>query len=169
MLFDAIERHHARLLENPTVLEGVKERVAIYDSVALARGKPLKAYVNVGGGIASLGGAQNGRLIPPGLTRRLARHSYPNRGVLNVLADRGLPVIHLLQVERLAREYDIVDKSGVPAKAGKGLLFVKYRYNLWVVGAAAALVFGLNFLVLRMDIRHKILGKPHPEERTVVS
>ena len=167
LLVDAAQRHHAELLDQPTVLDAVKARVAIYDSIAKVRGKPIKVYVNVGGGIASLGGSQNGRLIPPGLTRRLARHSYPNRGVLNVLADRGLPVIHLLQVQKLARAYDIVDEAGNPAKDGKGLLFVRLRYNLWVTGAAAALLLALNFLVLRMDLRHKILGQPHPEERTI--
>jgi len=117
----------------------VKERVALYDSVSLVRGRPIKLYVNVGGGIVSLGGAQNGRLIPPGLTRRLASRSYPNRGVINVMAERGLPVVHLLQVERLARDYEITDVAGEAARPGGELMFIQYRYNLWIVGAAAAL------------------------------
>ena len=167
LLLDAIERHHAILLDNATVLDAVHARVALYDSVAQARGRAIKAYVNVGGGIASLGGAQNGRLIPAGLTRRLARHSYPNHGALNVFADRGLPIVQLLQVEKLARDYDITDDAGNTPKPGRGLLFIRYRYNLYIVGAVAALLLGLNFFVLRMDLRHKILGQPHPERTRV--
>ena len=167
LLLDAIQRHHVTLLDQATTFDAVKARVALYDSVAVARGRPIKVYVNVGGGVASLGGAQNGNLIPAGYTRRLARRTYPNRGVINVMADRGLPVIHLLQVEKLARLYDITDNSGSPARPGQGLLFIKYRYNLWIVGAAAALVLGLNLFVLRLDLRHKLLGQPHPERNVV--
>lgn len=167
LLQDAIERHRARLFDQPTVFEAVKARVALYDSIAAARGRPIKVYVNVGGGIASLGGAQNGHLIPPGYTKRLARRSYPNRGTLNVLADRGLPVVHLLHVEKLARLYDIAGETGEPVKPGRGLLFIKYRYNLWIVGGVAALLLALNFFVLRMDLRHKLLGQPHPERNVV--
>lgn len=167
LLIDAVSRHRARLLETPGVLEAVKERVALYDSVARLRGRPIKLYVNVGGGIVSLGGAQNGRLIPPGLTRRLAPRSYPNRGVINVLAERGLPVLHLLQVERLARDYGITDAAGETPRPGSGLLFIQYRYNLWIVGAAAALVLLVNLFVLRLDLRHKLLGHPHPERMAI--
>jgi poly-gamma-glutamate system protein len=163
LLADAIERHHAALLDQATVLEAVQARVALYDSIARVRGRAVKVYVNVGGGIASLGGSQNGHLIPPGLTRRLKRRSYPNHGVINVYADRGLPVIHLLQVERLARAYSITDESGETVKPGRGLLFIRYRYNLWIVGGVAAIVLALNFVVLRLDLRHKLLGQPHPE------
>ena len=163
LLHDAIERNHVRLLETPSLMEAVRARVALYDSVAAARGKPIRLYVNVGGGAASLGGAQNGRLIPPGLTRRLAHRSYPNRGVINTLAERGIPVLHLLQVEKLAREYGISDPSGPRVPPGKGMLFIKYKYNLWIVGGAAALVLLTNLFVLRLDLRHKLMGQPHPE------
>ena len=163
LLVDAIQRSGARLLDPPTVFEAVRQRVALYDSVAAARGKPIALYVNVGGGVASLGGAQNGRLIPPGLSRRLTTRNYPNRGVINVLGERRIPIIHLLQIEKLAREFDITDGAANPEKPGEGMLFVKYRYNLWIVGAAALLVLLVNLFVLRLDIRQQVLGQPHPE------
>jgi poly-gamma-glutamate system protein len=167
LVLDAIERNQARLFDQVSVFDAVKARVALYDSVAHARGKTIKLYVNVGGGVASLGGAQNGRLIPAGLTHRLAARSYPNRGVINVFAERGIPVIHLLQVQPLARAYEITDAAGAEVKPGSGLLFVKYKYNLGIVGGAATLLLLSNLLVLRLDIRHKVLGQPHPERNRV--
>jgi poly-gamma-glutamate system protein len=163
LLRDAIDRNHVRFLDPVTVFEAVRERIALYDSVATARGRPIRIYINVGGGVASLGGAQNGRLIPPGLSPRLTTRNYPNRGVINVFGERRIPVIHLLQVERLAREFEITDAAGEPVKPGGGLLFVKYRYNLLIVAAAASLVLFANLFVLRHDIRQKLLGQPHPE------
>ncbi|MEP7027140.1 MAG: poly-gamma-glutamate system protein [Candidatus Eisenbacteria bacterium] len=167
LIVDSIERNHVPLLDSPGVLEAVKSRVALYDSVAKVRGKAIRLYVNVGGGVASLGGAQNGRLIPAGLTRRLARRSYPNHGVIIVMADRGLPVIQLLNVERLAREFSIVDERGARAKPGQGLLFIKYRYNLWLVSGAALVILLANFFVLRTDLHHRLLGQDHPERNPI--
>lgn len=166
LLVDAIERNHARLLDSPNLLEAVRQRVAIYDSVAAARGKPIKLYVNVGGGLASLGGAQNARLVPPGLTFRLAARNYPNRGVLNVLAERRIPVLHLLEVEKLAMRLGIQEAAtGTTVRPGTGLLFVKYKYNLLLVIASAITILLANLFVLRLDLRHQILGRPHPERR----
>ena len=163
LLADAIERNGARVLQPATTLEAVKQRTALYDSVAAVRHKSIVLYVNVGGGVASLGGAQNGRLIPAGLSRRLTNKNYPNRGVINVLGERGIPVIHLLQVEKLARTFDITDSADNAARPGQGLLFVKYRYNLWVVACSAAIVLLANLAILRRDVRQQLLGQPHPE------
>ena len=163
LLRSAIDRNGAIYLEPASVFEGVKQRVAIYDSVANARHKFIRCYINVGGGVASLGGAQNGRLIPPGLSRRLTTRNYPNRGVINVLGERQLPVIHLLQVEKLAREFDVVDSGMSPVKPGSGLLFIRYRYNLWIVVSSAIFLLLANLFVLRHDLRQQWLGRPHPE------
>ncbi len=166
LLADAIARNHVRLLESSNLIEGVRQRVAIYDSIAAARGKTIRLYVNVGGGLASLGGAQNARLIPAGLTFRLAARNYPNRGALNVLAERRIPVIHLLDVAKLATRLEIRDPStGATVRPGKGLLFIKYRYNLVIVCASALAILLANLLVLRLDLRHQLLGRPHPERR----
>lgn len=167
LIVDAIERNHVTRLESDHVPEAVRMRVALYDSLAAAHKRPIKLYVNVGGGVVSLGGAQNGRLIPPGYTRHLAARSYPNHGVVNVMAERGIAVVHLLQVEKLAREFGITEDSGETVKPGKGMVFIKYKYNLWLVVAAALVVFAANLLVLRMDIRHKLLGQPHPERTPI--
>ncbi len=164
MLLDAIERNGTRLIDPPTLLDGVRQRVALYDSVATARGKRIKLYINVGGGVASLGGAQNARLIPAGLITRLAAKNYPNRGVINILADRGIPLVHMLDVEKMARYFGILEEgSEETVRPGKGLLFIKFRYNLWIVAVSAAALLLLHVVVLRLDIRQKILGQPHPE------
>ncbi len=163
LLHEACARNGVHLLEPPNLFEAVKLRTALYDSVAAARGKKIVMYINVGGGVASLGGAQNARLIPAGLTRRLAARNYPNRGVINVLAERHMPVVHLLEVKKLARTFGISDASAAPVRAEHGLLFIKYRYNLWTVSVAALLVLAANLFVLRLDLRQQLLGRAHPE------
>jgi poly-gamma-glutamate system protein len=163
LLSDAVQRNGVRLLDPPSLFEAVKQRVALYDSVARASGKRIRMYVNVGGGAASLGGAQNGRLIPAGLTHRIAARNYPNRGVINVLGERRMPILHLLQVQKLAREFGIVDSGSNAVKPGAGLLFIRYRYNLWLVALSTAILFATNLVFLRHDIRQQLVGRPHPE------
>jgi len=162
-MLDAMQRHGVREIQTETLLDSVRQRVAIYEAVATEHKKPIKLYVNVGGGLASLGGTQNSRLIPAGLTLRLTARNYPNRGVINVFAERGTPILNLLEVERLARQFGITDSGGEPVEAGAGLVFIKYRYNLWIAGLSALLLLGANFFILRLDLRQQILGLPHPE------
>ena len=163
LLQQAIQRNGVRLLENATVLDAVHARTALYDSIATSMGRKITCYINVGGGVASLGGAQNARLIPPGLTMRLARRNYPNRGVINVYGEHGVPIIQMLDVKRLARRYGILDKNGQSPKPGQGFVFVRYRYNLLLVSLLAIILTLVNLFVLRMDLRQKMLGRPHPE------
>ena len=163
LIHDAINASGARMIEPSNLLEAVRKRVSIYDRVSRTRGKEIRMFVNVGGGVASVGGAQNARLIRTGLSRKLVERTYPNRGVLNVFAERGVPVIHLLEVEQLARRYGIVDRYDEPAPVGKGPLFLTMKYNLWLVASSALLLFVACLFVLRRDLRHQMLGKPHPE------
>src|SRR5262245_15583530 len=44
LLLRAIERNGARLIDAPNLLEAVKQRVAIYDSIAAARRKPIRLF-----------------------------------------------------------------------------------------------------------------------------
>lgn len=166
LLTDAIRRNGVKLLDSESLLDAVRERVELYDRDSLLRHKKIAAYINVGGGLASLGGAPNARLIPSGLTLRLEERNYPNRGVLNIFAERGVPIIHLLEVEKLARVAGVTDDSDQPFRAGDGPLFVSYRYNLWVVCGSLLLLLGANAVVLRRDVRHRMMGRPNPERTT---
>ena len=74
LLLDAVKRNHVELifsgnLENILESSGslrsnIERRMEIYDKYS--KGRKYEAYVNIGGGLASLGSSQNGRLIPSG-------------------------------------------------------------------------------------------------------
>ena len=84
------------LLEERTLEESIDRRMAIFDE---ARGrKPYDVYVNVGGGLASLGASANGKLVKPGLSIGLGLHNFPRKGAMVLMGERGVPVIHVLDV-----------------------------------------------------------------------
>lgn len=110
----AIARHGATYVREGTpaaVERDARRRMEIY----FAEGRPA-AFVNVGGNVTSLGWVaeaallENGLLLPagqnPGPGIRASRGvpvvNSPRRGVIFRMFEKGVPVLHLLNIERLA-------------------------------------------------------------------
>ncbi len=90
---DFINENH---LEN-----SIAKRLEIYEKEA--KGKPIKAFINVGGGIASLGNTINGKLDPSRIDRILPMRNFPVRGVMIQMGQEEIPIIHLLNINKLLR------------------------------------------------------------------
>lgn len=65
-----------------------------------------KAFVNVGGALTSLGGSER-QVFPAGLIRQLELPPEPRRGVIARMIADGVPVVHLLDVRKLASRYGL--------------------------------------------------------------
>ena len=106
----AIARHGAEYVREGTaqdVAADVERRMALY------RGAPAsKAYVNVGGGVSALGWVAEAALLDNGPLDRMPASSSPQRGLLFRFFEQGVPVIHLLNIDRLAAEYAIPSTPG---------------------------------------------------------
>jgi poly-gamma-glutamate system protein len=89
--------------------EEVAYRVAFYDRAAASRGRPIRAFVNVGGSAVDVGAGGAGEaLIAPGLSHpQLGPYETSKTGVIGRMAARHLPIINLVDVSRLAGRYDI--------------------------------------------------------------
>ncbi len=160
LIRSAIERNHVEFVNLPTLQASIARRMEIYDSSAGRR--PIACYVNIGGGSASVGGSANAKLIPPGLTQHLAVKNFPTRGVINLMAEKGLPVINLLDVEKIALKYDL--PAEVTEKApnlGEGSLFFKDRYSVSSTVILAIVLAVVIFVVIRIDVKHYLLRKQH--------
>ena len=105
----AIRRSGLPEVSGATHEEIVARRMEVYLTGAGPRA--IKAFVNVGGASASVRLCDQSR-IPPGVVARLPRCTEGSQGVMHRFAAGGVPVIHLLQVNRLARRYGIAGKVG---------------------------------------------------------
>lgn len=97
---DAIVRHGGIYLrEGPSadVSEICRQRMAIYSETGLP-----KAFVNVGGALSALGWINEAALLENGLLYRVPASNSPMRGLIFQMFEQGVPVIHLLNIERLA-------------------------------------------------------------------
>lgn len=99
------------LLDEPDLESAVSARLGLYDRAAA--GKPIKAFVNVGGSWVNLGLDSKVLGVKPGLNMRggpseIRDFPPPDKsGMIFAMARRGVPVIHLLFVRGLCQEYGI--------------------------------------------------------------
>ncbi len=147
----AAERNDIPLLYERDLAASIQKRIELYSEAAA--GQPIKAYVNIGGGLASLGHSENGTLIPSGFNIHLPLRNYPARGVVHHFAGRGLPILHLYNIVDLAQAYGLGPMRVPLPGVGTGAVFVEERYDLRLAGVAAAVTLILLIAVIRLDER----------------
>jgi len=158
LIRQAVRRNGVRLIEDSTLEQTIAHRMDLYRE--LSKGKPIAAYVNIGGGVASLGGSQNARLIPSGLTQHLAVRNFPVRAVINQFAEQGLPVINLSSVEEIAARYGLpVEVGEKEPELGEGPLFFKDRYSIVSTSILTILLGVVVFIIMRLDVRHYLFRR----------
>jgi poly-gamma-glutamate system protein len=107
----AIIREKIRLtglpvIEEPDLASNVRARMAVYETGAA--GKRIAAFVNIGGSWANMGVDPSILELRPGLTEVNKIPPREKRGVIQEMASRGVPVIHLLFIRGLA------ERCGLP-------------------------------------------------------
>lgn len=148
LLREAISRNGIPLIERPILEQAVDRRIAVYDSVAAAAGG-VKAYVNIGGSSASIGNTQSANLIPAGVNTRLRPYNWAQRGVLHHYAKKHVPVIHILNIERIAETYGLPITPETVPPVGDGEIFHREAYDLRFTVPILAMYLVLCFGVLR--------------------
>lgn len=155
LIYSAITRNNVFFINEEYLERSIEKRMNIYKEHA--GNKPIKAFINVGGGIASLGSVENSQFIPTGLIESLPVKNYPSSGVLIKMADKKIPVIHLLNVTQLAEKYGLpVSPKPIPLP-GSGDVFVKKQYNvlLTVIVTSILIVLIVTVFILEQK-RHKM-------------
>lgn len=168
LIKEAIKRNNVHLIAEPTLEDNINKRMQVYQEES--KGKPIACYINIGGGVASVGGSQNARLIPPGLTLLLGVKNFPVRAVINQMAEQGMPVINLLEVEKIAQKFNLPTEIGEEAaKLGEGALFFKDRYSVSSTIMLTLILAIVVFIMIRIDIKHYLFRKKTPIRKVNVA
>lgn len=135
----AIRRHGALYVPEKGVeglLPDMERRMRIYTGNGLPR-----AFINVGGGVTSLGWVSEAALLDNGLLKRLPTTNSRQRGIIFRMYEQHVPVIHLINIERLASRYGLpVAPQSLPEEQDG-------RKNRLHTLAGAALLLGLWWLL----------------------
>lgn len=146
LIREAARRTGTTLIEEKSLKRSVHKRMALYDQ---QRGdRPIKVYVNVGGGLASLGSRSNAQLIGSGLRNELRLPFLYRHGVITMMAARHIPVINLVDLKGIARRYGLKEEFHRIPEAGRGRVFFSKRHNPWLsIGIFSGLVIALVYSI----------------------
>jgi poly-gamma-glutamate system protein len=162
LILKSIARNNVQLIQEEFLTKSIEKRLRII--AEKAQQQPVKAYVNIGGGIASLGHTVNGRIIPSGLSLTLPMQNFPMRGVIVHMAQKNIPVIHMLNIDRLAQQYGIPQNPETPPLPGEGSIYSDIRYNSTTAGILLAILAIMVGLVYFLDRRNHKPGEEYVPE-----
>jgi len=161
MITKAIKRNGAEFINEEHVEQSIERRLKVYEKHS--NGRRIKAYINIGGGIASLGTIVNGEIIPSGLSKELPVKNYPVRGAIIEMAKRGIPVIHFYNIRQMWADYELpVNPIPLP-EPGSGGIFVRVKYNVTIAWIAVGVLSTMILLAGYIDRRkHRLGTEPVP-------
>ncbi|MCK6547577.1 poly-gamma-glutamate system protein [Myxococcota bacterium] len=145
----AIQAHGLEYLDPSDYSDSIEKRRAIYHRHAA--GRPIKAYVNVGGGTTSVGTKHGKRAYAPGLNRKLPPGPEGADSVMSRFIREGVPVIHLVKINQLATRYGLPVQPAVSPAIGEGQIYVRDQYDLWLAAATLLGILAALYAVVRSD------------------
>jgi hypothetical protein len=83
--------------------------------------------------------------------------NYPVRGLLIEMADKNIPIIHLLNVNQLAQQYGLQINPAPLPRPGEGEIFIQKRYSvLLTLGVTIFLTIAISFVFIMERKRHRL-------------
>ena len=155
LLRQVIERNGVELIDPPNLEASWDIRMNIYRENAGPR--PISCFVNVGGGLGSVGTPLNKKMFRPGLNRTTPSPEKLRDSVITRFSRQGVPVIHVLNIARLARRYGLPVQPDHYPQVGEGGIFAALEYNLAITWGVLLGLVVVIFLLLRMDVSYYLL------------
>ena len=160
IITENIEFHGINLINGERLAENIQQRMELFSSII--QNLDYSAFINIGGGVASLGTSFNLKLLPPGILNRSdvidISRSDGIEGVLSKFAKNNIPIIHILNIRSLIEMYNLPFAPIPIPEIGAGNLYAQEKYNLWV---AAACLFLIGGSVIAVGYQSKRKIKEH--------
>ncbi len=152
---DAILRNNVLLVKEGSLEENIQKKYELFSKYA----KNPKLYLNIGGGLSSIGNTITGKLVSTGYHRYLNLSNTPVKGTMLLFAEKKVPVIHILNVLELAEKYKLPIVPDKLPEPGEGQIFVEPRYNtLYAVISLIILIILIGAIILfdksQMKLKH---------------
>lgn len=154
LLRGAIRRNGRPLLEPASLSEAIEERLRVI--YAATGGRKVSAYINVGGGAASMGADENRERYRPGLT--YDPPTGASASVAGELIRTGVPVINFTQIEILARRYGLSQAPATLPPLGEGKVFEGPAHSRTMAIVMLVIIIAALFVAVRLDAGFRLSG-----------
>ena len=135
-----------------TQIKGYSDRKLEYENFIQGPLSNYSAYVNIGGGVSSIG--VGGNKLLDGKTGIIDSDEVIKKGldycIAREFADDGVNLINIHNIPKLIQNehgHQLIDFGGKKRKTGKGLLFYSERYTLWTTMLALFLTLGVVIVI----------------------
>ena len=140
-ILSTIQRNQIPLIRESTLKESIHKRLQIY--FENAKENKIKLFVNVGGASANFGECAVVLKIQPGLNKNPKICHQPNRGIIYEMAEKNIPIIHLLDIRNLALKNGLpLDPIPLP-EIGKGDIYYQIKYSNPIIMAVSGVIITL--------------------------
>jgi poly-gamma-glutamate system protein len=155
LLDNAMKRNDIPVIGSDSLSMIIKQRIDLYFS----QGK-IKAFVNIGKSVANIG--ENHTIPITGLIRERPKNINEN-SVIGQMLDKKIPVINIIDVNKIATRYGLpIAPMPIPS-LGKGKLFIEQHLSQIFALIFALIIIFVLFLVIKYDFEYYLLKKK-PQE-----
>lgn len=163
-----IDQNGLPLLEVENYQQSVARRMTLYKENA--GGLPIRAYINVGGGTSSVGTRIGKYAFNAGLVLNIPAATQAIDSVMAQFRLQSIPVIHLVNIRKLAERYGLpLQPDRVPG-VGEGGIFLKKEPSKLFTFGVLGLMLVMLFAFVRSDLGFRIVqtfqSKPERERRS---
>ncbi|MEE4184330.1 MAG: poly-gamma-glutamate system protein [Gammaproteobacteria bacterium] len=145
----SIQRAKVPFLLPATLEEGVAKRIALY--AEYSGGRPIKAYVNIGGGSASTGPAAIDQFFEPGLITSARPRAFAVDSVTGHFLKQDVPVLNFSGIATIARRYGLPLEPQVEQPIGSGGVYNTLSYRRELAALWILLILVLMYVVTRIS------------------
>ena len=131
MLVSAIQRNGVKWMKTNSVEDSVQKRMSLYDE--RSDGDSYAAYINIGGGAASIGGTLGQECFSAGVHQKVCPTLETPDCVASRMLARGIPVIHVGNATSVAKQYAMSIAPTAMPTVGEGNAFGRQIYRNWLV------------------------------------
>lgn len=145
----AIRRNGRPMRKPEDYKQAVSLRMALFDE--MSEDRPVAAFVNVGGGTASVGTAEDKHDFRPGFNEELPQ-DLENPSVMRAFLERDVPVLHLSHIRTLARRYGLPDTPETMPAPGEGGVFRRASIPPLAILSVVLGIIAALFAATRYDV-----------------
>lgn len=141
LISQALDRNQRELYTPGDLVGSIRYKTDILEEAHIT------VLINIGGSQPALGGCVHASTLPNGLQRNLKLCRHEDRGILQEINARGIPVINLLNIPELAIAYGI-DAGPGSKYSDSNYLYTERESNRWAVTATLTLgILALGILL----------------------
>lgn len=155
ILNDIITKYQIPMVSSESLDQNIEQRIRIYQEQAGE--KPIKAYVNIGGGQASAGSKNANIWIKPGFNKDIAFVGRGEKSIMIHFVDEGIPIINLTMIKKLAERFELPISPVTMPNIGQGNIYFRVEYNKKLAATFLVVILVILFAFIRSDWGYRIL------------